>query len=195
MSEAIELYKKDGSTAGIYYCSECRVVHATKEQAEQCHGERICACGQKLSSRYRNECDKCWYEKSKKESAEKELARFEKANKISEGEYQGGMVNDGDNFYEDVEEAIDKYLEGQEPEYVWACKDVGVPLVNSDSIVENMLENMWEDADSSDLNGLDELDVAIKKFNEANKSIAVWQPDYSTAILVKKREKPPEETA
>jgi hypothetical protein len=32
VSEAIELYKQDGSTAGIFYCSECRVVYRTKDE-------------------------------------------------------------------------------------------------------------------------------------------------------------------
>ena len=191
MSEAIELYKKleDGSMAatGIFYCSECRVVHATESQAQRCHGETLCACGEKIEDRYGDLCPKCRTKKWKDEGSTREAARFEKATKISEADYKGEMVYLDDRYFSDVEDAIDDYLPGQEPEYVWACKDQGVPFANTESIYENLLENMWEDADVSDLNGVDELEAAVKAFNEANRSITVFVPDYSTAILVEKR--------
>jgi hypothetical protein len=76
---------------------------------------------------------------------------------------------------------------GQEPEYVWACKNIGVPLATTESLYENLLENMWEEADVNDLNGVDELEDAVTAFNEANKSIHVYHPDYSKAILISKR--------
>lgn len=116
-----------------------------------------------------------------------EAKRFAKAEKITEADYKGEMVYLDDRYFSDVEDAIDSYLPGQEPEYVWACKDQGVPQANADSIYENLLDNMWEDADVDDLNGVDELKAAVKAFNEANRSITVFVPDYDTAILVEKR--------
>jgi hypothetical protein len=94
------------------------------------------------------------------------------------------MVYDNDKFYTEIEDAIDPYLPGQEPEYVWACTDVGVPRATTESLYENLIENMWEDADVSDLNGVEELEAAMTAFNEANKGIHVYQTDYTTAILV-----------
>ena len=182
---AIELYKQDGTTAGIYYCSECRIVHRDKEQADWCHGERVCACGKKITQGYfQKTCNDCQWAEVCEKGRLKEAERFEKARKITEDQYDGDMVYLDDKYYESVLDAIDEYDVGTEPEYVWACKDVGVPRASSDSIVEHCLDNMWEDADSSDLNGLEELDAAIAAFNEANKGISVWYPDYTTAILV-----------
>jgi hypothetical protein len=187
MSKAIELFKQDGSPSGVFYCSECRAVFGTKDAAILCHGERVCSCGGKITGRYQAKCDSCQGKEWKAEEAVREQDRFEKAQKIAESDYYGDMVSDGDKFYDSVEEAIDGYLVGQEPEYVWACKNIGVPLATTESLYENLLENMWEEADVNDLNGVDELEDAVTAFNEANKSIHVYHPDYSKAILISKR--------
>ena len=185
---AIELYKEDGKAAGVFFCSDCRAVFADKEQAENCHGERICSCGNKIEQRYRHLCSDCDRREWKEKERIKEAERFEKAAKVPAAEYKGGMVYGPDEkYYEEIEDAIDQYLEGQEPEYVWACKDIGVIKATTESLYENMLENMWEDADVHDLNGLDELESAVVAFNEANKNISVWQPDYTTAVIITKR--------
>jgi hypothetical protein len=181
---AIELYKKDGSATGVFYCSECRAVFPNQEQAQLCHGERLCPCGSKTESRYATKCGACSGREFRERETAKESKRFEDATKIAEADYAGEMVYCGDKFYDSVEEALDDYLPGQEPEYVWACQDEGVPKASADSLYENLLENMWEDADASDLNGVPELEAAIDAFNKANESISVWQPDYSKAILV-----------
>lgn len=186
MSEAIELYKKDGTSAGIFYCSECRIVFRTQEEAQCCHGERICECGKKIEQRYYGKCNACQSKEWAKKSAARERERFDAAKKITWAEYDGGMIYDGDDYFEDLESALDRYDEGQEPEYVWACKDIGVRKLQVEDVLENLVEGMWEDADTSDLNGVVELDTAIREFNKANESISVWEPDYSTAILVGK---------
>lgn len=189
MSEAIELYKQDGTAAGVFYCSECRAVFPNQNQAQACHGERICECGKKIEQRYRDRCNECDSREWRAKCAEKELERYEKAEKIPWSAYKRGMIYDGDNYYEDLEDVLDKYEEGQEPEYVWACKDIGVRKLHVEDVLENILEGMWEDADGGDLNGVVELDTAIREFNEANESISVWEVDYSTAILVEKEAK------
>lgn len=188
MSEAIELYKKsdagDTVPCGIFYCSECRSVYKTEAEACKCHGERLCECGEKIEQHYRSKCNACDSKEWHQKSAAAEFARYEKATKITYAEYKGSMIYDADKYYEDLESALDGYDDGQEPEYVWACKNIGVTKATTESLYENMLENMGEDADVYDLNGVDELEAAVTAFNEANKSISVWEPDYSTAILV-----------
>jgi hypothetical protein len=194
MSEAIELYKKkeDGTMApcGIYFCSQCRIVHLDKESAEWCHGERLCVCGKKIESMYyrsTRKCDECEHKDFTERERRAEAKRFESATKITEAEYKGEHVYLDDEYYDSVEDAIDEYLVGQEPEYVWACADHGIRTVDVEDVLTDILENMWEDADYTDLYGVDELEAALKAFNEANKSIQLWEPDYTTAILVEKR--------
>jgi hypothetical protein len=184
MTEAIELYKQDGTATGVFFCSECRAVFPNREQAEGCHGERICKCGKPIDRRYYATCSECSNAAFDAGQQEKEKVRYEKAEKVPYADYKGGMLFDGDKYFSDLEEMEDHYYDAPLPEYVWACEDVGVPKATSESIVENLLENMWEDADHNDLNGLDELDAAIAKFNEANESINVWEPDYKTAVLI-----------
>lgn len=193
---AVELYKKkdDGTIApcGIFFCSQCRLVYETKEKAEWCHGEHLCACGKKVGPpHYEHVCDECRSKEWRKKEEARESERFEKATKIKASEYTGDHVMDGDNFYESVEDAIDQYEEGQEPEYVWACKTHGIPKVDMETVTCNILDNMWEDAEESDLDGLEELQAALDAFNKANESIQLWEPDYSIAILVEAEQDEP----
>ena len=193
MGTAVELYKKheDGTMepCGIFYCSQCRIVHRTKEEAEWCHGERLCACGKKITRGYfQRKCNECEHKEWKEKEREKEAEGFEAATKIKESEYTGDHVYCGDKYYDSVEDAIDQYLVGQEPEYVWACRTHGIPTVDVEDVTTNILDNMWDEADINDLNGVEELEEALKAFNKANESIQLWEPDYTTAILVEKRD-------
>lgn len=191
MGQAVELYKKheDGTieACGIFYCSECRVVHRTQDEANWCHGERRCACGNKImQGYYQRQCSDCDHKEWKEKERQKELKRFDEATKIAYADYKGEWVYDNDKFYPELEDAIDGYLEGHEPEYVWACKRVGIPRIDLEDVTTNILNNMWEEAETGDLNGIEELEKALQAFNDANKDLPVYEVDYSTAILVEK---------
>ena len=54
------------------------------------------------------------------------------------------------------------------PAYAWACRDIGVRLATTESMIESILDEMWEDADENALNGVEELEAAVCAFNEAN---------------------------
>jgi uncharacterized protein YpmB len=190
MAEAVEFFKKDGTAAGVFYCSECRCVYVDKKMADWCHGDRLCACGKKIERGYHTEkCDKCCSDEMQAKEASKEAARFDKAKKITEAEYKEGMLYDGDRYFNDVEDAVEHYEcnDSAPPEYLWACKRAELPTASAESIYENLLEAMWDDADTSDLYGVKELEAAVTAFNKENRSIQLWEPDYSTAILVEKR--------
>ncbi len=184
---AIELYKPDGTASGVFFCVECRCVYVSKEMAEWCHGDRLCACGKKIQRGYRTEqCDQCRSDEMHAEEAVKEAARFEKAKKITNAEYDDGMVYDGDRYFTGVEDALEHYEsnDADPPKYLWACTNVGLPKASAESIYDNLLEEMWDDADTSDLNGVEELEAAVDAFNKANESVSLWQPDYSLAIVI-----------
>ncbi|MGA7885258.1 MAG: hypothetical protein WCA44_05900 [Acidobacteriaceae bacterium] len=182
---AIELYEKDGRATGVFFCSSCRVVHATQDAADWCHGERLCACGTKIPThQHGRTCNECQSKEWRERDAKKEAERFEAAAKITEADYHGEHVYLGDEYYDSVEDAIDEYLEGQEPEYVWACREHGLPKVDIEDVTSNLLDNMWDDADTSDLSGIEELEAALVAFNKANEHVQLWEPDYTTAILL-----------
>jgi hypothetical protein len=190
MTEAIELYKKDGSSTGVFYCSECGVLHRTEENAKYCHGVRTCECG-KPAEAYRTTCAECTTKQFNEESERRERARFEKATKVPASEYKGEWVfsEDHDRFFDSVESLMEHIEDDSEegeavPEYVWACNNIGVRKATLQDITESIVENMWEDAEEGDLNGIAELEAAINAFNEANKTVNLWEADYSLAVLI-----------
>lgn len=183
---AIELFHSDGKPSGIWYCSECRAGQNAKHLAQRCHGVTHCdTCGVSLGKRaphYRKQCEECdrkdWRERQIKE----EFTRYTKAVKIAASEYTGPQVFFADQYYPTVEEAIDGC--DQPPEYVWSAKNIGLRKATTEDLIERILEEAWEDADSDDLNGLDELQVAVDAFNEANSGIDVYMVDYNEAIVL-----------
>ena len=184
MSEAVELYRKNEDAkmvpSGVFYCSECCSVFANEDRAKECHGERICSCGNRIEHYY-SQCQECTNKRFLAEQKDEEKKRFAEAKKINAAEYSGGKVFCGDKYYDSAEDVVNDYP--VPPAYVWACTDRGVPQATTQWITENIIDEMWEDADESDLNGMEELQLAIAAFNEANKSVSVWEPDYGTAIL------------
>jgi hypothetical protein len=184
---AIALFHEDGKPAGIWYCSECRVVHAEEARAIRCHGTLTCACGSPVEIRYSSQCNACdcaaWSERMRTQEA----ARFEKAQKIPAVDYGGPVYADG--VGPEWFETLDEYFEYVEDDdaaiaaYLWATKNVGVRRVSTEDLTESLFDGMWEDADESDLNGIPELAEALDAFNEANKSVRVWNIDYTRAIV------------
>jgi hypothetical protein len=192
---AVELFLQDGRGAGVWYCSECRVVHLREQEATACHGQLICkteGCGKEVSPHRRHVglCDDCenkaWREKCAKEG----LERYQIAEKVAESDYAGPVYADGigSEWFESLEDFRECYADEdkQNLEYVWSAKDVGVIGATSEDVTERLLDEMWEGADESDLNGVPELEAAITAFNKANEAVTVWHVDYSKAIILTK---------
>ena len=157
--------------------------------AERCCLNAVCACGKDTGEKYLTRCREC---RDKFEAA-KEAERFEKAVKLTEWDgwvfcegcgYQDGFfpsLSDFDDWLEDIEE------EGLAPiKYVWACKPIHFVHASLDNVVDSVIDQAYEDFDTDDLSGLDELKAAIQKFNEANKDCVSYEPDYSKVILLEK---------
>lgn len=184
---AIALFHQDGKESGVWYCSECRAVHATEQAAIQCHATLLCACGEAVKQRGYTQCSKCdsaaWDERCRKTEAE----RFEAAQKIPAAEYAGAVYADG--VGPEWFETLDDYLEYIEDDgiapapYVWAAKNIGVRKVTTEDVTESLLDGMWDEADESDLNGMAELAAALDAFNAANEFVTVWNVDYTRAIV------------
>lgn len=154
---AIELFHSDGKPSGIWYCSECRGVSTDKFQAQRCHGVTHCeTCGVSLGKRapyYRKQCEGCDQKDWRDRRAKEEFERYAKAVKIAASEYTGPQVFFNDQYYPTVEEAIDGCDEC--PEYIWAAKNIGLRKASLEDLIERVLEEAWEDADSDDLSRLE----------------------------------------
>ncbi len=183
---AIELFHADGRPSGIWYCSECRAVQNDKFQAQRCHGVTHCeTCGVSLGKRaphYRKQCEECDRKDWNARRTKEEFDRYTKAVKIAASEYTGPQVFFDDRYYPTVEDAIDQC--DSPPEYVWAVNNIGLRGANIEDLIDSVLEEAWEDADSDDLNGLEELQAAVDAFNEANSGIDVYMVDYDEAIVL-----------
>lgn len=186
MNKGIELFHQDGKSSGVWYCGECRAVSTSKESADACHGERLCDCGKPTTTRYNGKCADCdskaWRERMDRE----ELAQYEAATKIPEAEWTGDQVFWGNRYFETVDEAVEHAESGgmPTPEYIWAANNIGVKKADIEDLVTRIVEDMWEDADVADLNGVAELQSAVDAFNETNKGVIVWMVDYSKAIII-----------
>ena len=186
MTTAIELFHVDGKPSGIWYCSECRSIHNQQRTAQSCHGITHCEeCKKELGSRqpyYKTHCEDCDNKKWREKKSADEFQKYTKAVKIKASEYTGPQVFFNGHYYETVEDAIDQCEEP--PEYVWAAKDIGLKKATMEYLVDQILEEAWEDADIDDLNGTEELQIAIDSFNEANSGISVYMVDYDEAIVL-----------
>lgn len=184
---AIELYHQDGKSTGVFYCTQCRCVKRTKEEADKCCEPTKCQyCGKESGRQHYLACESC----DRANQAKKEADRFEKAEKKTEWGgwvYLEGTGRDGyseslsdfwDNWESDHDEGDEK------PAYVWACKKNHFAVADVSDITERIADDGYEDFDADDLNGLEELKAAIEKFNEANKDVVSYEPDYGVAILL-----------
>lgn len=184
---AQELFLKDGRPSGVFFCGECRLTRRTEEEAERCCGPYKCEdCGVDVDrKRFRTVCPDC----EAKRQAARERMQFDKARKI---EYDGGWVyweGIGQNYFESLEDLLEQ-IEDEElekPEYVWACKSIQFARLHLSSVLEQIEScgDAYEDFDSDDLHGISVLAAAINEFNELNKDIVSYQPDYTKAIILK----------
>lgn len=181
---ATELFHSDGKPANVFYCGECRRVSATQLAAERCCQNHNClTCGQDTGSRSWMVCDTCRAIKATNVEAE----RFNKAEKLSKW---GGWVYCAGLYAETIDELLDDLEPSEFPEYVWACSANHFVQADISDIEMQMLDGAYEDFEFESLSGIDELKTAILRFNEANKDVVSYNPDYSKAVLVGQLTKP-----
>lgn len=186
----IELFHRDGKSTGIFYCEKCRIVHREKARAEACCQPVKCSvCGAANVRQYHTKCDAC----TEADRSNRELERFEKAEKLTT--WDGPVYSDGhgsnDGYFSDLAEFEDWIADGTDaydepvirPAYVWACTSIPFCVLDIDHIIENACQEAFEDW-SGHTDGYDELEAAIKIFNEANKGLISWQVDYKRAVII-----------
>ena len=116
--------------------------------------------------------------------AHEEADRFEKASKVHAADWKGDQIYWKDEYFSFIDDFLECHEDTPPPLYVWAATDRGAPKANVDDLLDRVVEGLWDDADYGDLNGVEELQQAVEAFNEANKCLVVYTPDFSTAILM-----------
>jgi hypothetical protein len=137
-----------------------------------------------------DEVDRLNKEANNRYSEVREKERFEKAIKIPESEWAGSVYSEGhgwnDGYFNDIDD-LKECLEDEdaaEIEYVWACDEEASCYLDLDRILESATEDTHEDFRIDDLNGLEELKLAINKFNELNKDQVSWNINFKKAIIL-----------
>lgn len=142
----------------IYACRDDLAHETARRAAEECYNCKeynLCACGEKCPKHWTS-CEACRLAK-----------RLEDAVEVPDngGPYFGF---DSDRMYHELEEAAD---DGHE--WVWPS-NVMYPKIDPDSVLENLYDEMFEDAGVDDLVGVDAFYEAVKAFNEAQTTRTYW---------------------
>ena len=167
---AQELFLKDGISAKVWYCSNCKIVAKNKEDVDNCSKRNNCKyCGKIVESLYWLAHQEC-IEKNKIEKAEK-LETWD------------GWVFYEDKYYTTIDELIEKLEDSGEsiPEYVFICKTIPFPKIIIDNLLETIDENSYEGIMDS-LSGVDALSDEINIFNKENEDLVSYLPDETKMV-------------
>lgn len=166
----------------LYVCPTCGSTHSPKtymarddvahEAARQaavdcytCKTHSTCQyCGEKCGKVW-TACDPCRFQR-----------RLDAAVEVPD---EGGpyCAFDGDTYYTDLREAQDADLEWVSP-----CI-ITYPRIDADSVLENLLDDMHEDASVDDMCGVEAFEAAVKAFNDAQRTQS-WFGDVKRKIRV-----------
>lgn len=187
------VHKDDTDKVAVWACGVCRriTVPVGLEPAGSEEAARLCCLCRDCQSvvidreRHRFECPACLERRSIRwqlEAARKERESFERAEKVSEADYDGPVFcEDTDTFYRDSGE-LREWFEDEEretPAYAWACsKRTGELRV--DSILESAADDLHED---HEWQAFAELEAFIAEWNK-KQTCETWEPDYGRAVLL-----------
>jgi hypothetical protein len=182
---AMQLFHQDGKPSKAWYCPECKLVKANQKDAERCCQPVICDCGKEVEEKYWTACNAC--RKLKDEAREK--ARFDAAEKVTD--WDGPVYSDGLGYNDGYFSELDALYEDIEPEdlpnYVWCCDSDPTVSLSIGSFLDNI--EFPENQDEHDLDGLKELQEALDIFNDKNKNVTTWTPDYKRVYVIRSEEK------
>ncbi len=187
---AYYLHKPDGTPTGVSACGKCGLV-AGKGNFDV--SDKCCTCLEcreplgddelRTRSMYHPACTRARHAKI-------ELARIEKAKLVED--YDGpvylegvGSGSMGDGYFANLDELAEHLdlEDGARPEFAFCCTSSRVINVNIDHILESLTEDSYEGA-YDDLTGVDELAIAVNKFNDANESVISYETDYKRKVRI-----------
>lgn len=175
----IQLLKPDFAPSGVYICGKCGRVFPALKYAEDCCAPTICEkCGRESGNKLLV-CDAC----QKRDLEEAEKRRFEKAKKITE--FSGPVFDKNGEYFNNVELLLESYKETEavKPHYCWTSNPI--PIVNvSAGILLDQISDGFDGFDPVILDGVEELTLAIDKFNEVNVKHKMYEVDYSKALIL-----------
>lgn len=178
MAEPIILVRADDPDKKplLYACGGCGSVHSPNiylAREEVRHETALTAARDCYNCKTHNECKYCGSECPKGWLACDPCRFQKKLDAAVEVPDNGGPYCkfDGDTYYDSLEEAADDGCEWVSP-----C-NITYPQIDADSVLENLLDNMHEDASTDDLDAVDAFYAAVEAFNKAQKTRSWWGDD------------------
>ncbi|BAK66838.1 hypothetical protein SLG_21630 [Sphingobium sp. SYK-6] len=168
--------------ARLYVCAKCGSVHspeiylATEERKHAAAREAAADC---YNCKTHNNCQHCGAECHKSWTVCDTCRYQRKLEAAIEVPDDGGpyCAFDGDTYYTEMAEAQDDGLEWVSP-----CI-ISYPRIDADSVLENLLDDMHEDASVDDMDGVDAFYAAVEAFNKAQRTQS-WFGDVKRKIRV-----------
>lgn len=150
----------------LYVCAKCGSVHSPKiylASGEVQHAAAMDAARDCYTCKTHNTCQYCGEQCSKSFTACETCRYQRKLDVATEITDNGGpyCLFDGDTYFMEMEEAQDFGAEWVSP-----CI-VSYPQIDADNVLENLLDDMHEDASIDDMKGVEEFCAAVKAFNQA----------------------------
>lgn len=196
MIEAMPLVVQGTDNVQLYACGKCGTCYSPRvyasqslptaqKAAQECCDRKCTGCGGAVE-KYWTKCEAC---RSVDDKA-REVARFDKAEKVAEKDYGGPVYDErGDQYYSDTDDLRERYEDRDDeegwawPTFVYACT-VQAFEISADDILEAAGERMeWEDWDDSRVVAVDELQAFVKEWN-AKQNGECWHADHSRAIIL-----------
>lgn len=170
MAEPIVLVRADDPERKplLYACPQCGFCHSPNIYAckgDMAHEAARAAAADCYSCRTHNTCKYCGVECPKGWLACEPCRFAKKLEAAVEIPDDGGpyCAFDGDTYYTEIEDAQDDGCEWVSP-----CH-ISYPRIDADSVLENLLDDMHEDASTDDLDAVGPFMEAVKAFNEAQR--------------------------
>lgn len=171
--EAMRLKDSSGVDIDVWTCSRCKLLSRDQQEAEKCC--TCLGCG-KPTDHLSCWCEECW---QKNEQA-KEAEAVSKAQQVDPATYDGPVYNPKIDYYaQSLADGLDMW---PDLEYFWACTVSPVVNLVLGEILEEQTQEAPDGFDVDDLDGLEDLEVAVAKFNDLNKDVVKWEPDYGRVI-------------
>jgi len=130
-------------------------------------------------------CSACWDLKRFRDEQQK----LRRATVITAESHDGYVFADGCGWSDGYFESLEALLEhcdndsAEPPCFVHPCKPTQPPTLDMSWLCESLVEDQYEDFDSNDLVGIDDLEKAIEAFNARQVSYS-WMWDASRVIVL-----------
>jgi hypothetical protein len=166
----------------LYACGKCGRIHspmAYLAKNEVAHATALEAARDCYDCKTHSTCKDCGAECPKTWTSCEPCRYQRKLAAAIEVPDDGGpyCAFDGDTYFTELEEASDAGLEWVSP-----C-DVSYPRIDGESVLDNLLNDMHEDASIDDMDGVDVFLAAVDVFNKAQRCQS-WFGDVKRKIRV-----------